>query len=258
MIKKYSLIFIVFYLVTGCSDPNQPYIDSIREKVQSDAMGFDLNYQSIEFNWVDTLKINDKINRLETAYSEKLKEILDLEYHVYDNHERDYIFSKKYISEQRLLELRNWEDNMRGMPFNEYDNYTEFAFSNRNQSEWLQNYTSTVEKTDKLINKYESLNDGNLELIRNAVFYYERIDSFHNNRNVSDLWGLVRSQIYTLESLSKEINSWSEKNPNEVIHYVAENKFQINNPMFNNAEQQITDKFYFNKNFEIIKREGSL
>ncbi|MDY0144252.1 MAG: hypothetical protein RBR97_20405 [Bacteroidales bacterium] len=243
-------------LTFGCSNPNSECIDKIKQQVKENAMGIEMNYRNIEFQWVDTLHVNEKLASLNEQFDERLKNILDIEFYVKDNFETGKLFKMEYLTKDRFTELRNWEKHNRGIPFNkEYNDYYKFAFDNRNASAWLYEFCNQIEETDSLLNNYDNFEDGNLDLIQNALWYYKRIDDYHSNKNSHDIWDNVGSEIKDLKKIKIMIDSLSELEPNKVIHYKALNTYKINNPLLNGAEQEIKKYFIFNSNFEIIEEE---
>ena len=258
---KTLLLILVGVIFFGCNNPNQEsinqeYIDKVKDRIKEDAMGLELNYSNIEFHWIDTLHVSDKLDSLHSVKSEGLSPILEIHYDVRDL-EPGNIFSKSYLSSDKLLKIRNWEKNNRGIPFQDYPNYYEFAFANTERSEWLKDLTSKIKETDQILSNYENIEEGNLDLIENVLWYYKRIDDYYSNHNPSELWSLIQNHLPELRKLEVKIDSLSQLNPNQIIHYKAVNTFTITNPLFGNARQEITDYFYFNDELEIISRESS-
>ena len=56
IMKKLILLLMLSATLMSCSEPN-PYLDKIKEKVKQDAMGIEMNYNSISFKWTDTLTV---------------------------------------------------------------------------------------------------------------------------------------------------------------------------------------------------------
>ena len=46
--------------IAACESPTKRYEDKIAQLVKNDAMGFEVNYKSLEFEWIDTLTIESK------------------------------------------------------------------------------------------------------------------------------------------------------------------------------------------------------
>ena len=55
-------------LTFGCSNPNSECIDKIKQQVKENAMGIEMNYRNIEFQWVDTLHVNEKLASLNEQF----------------------------------------------------------------------------------------------------------------------------------------------------------------------------------------------
>lgn len=243
-------------LTLGCSNPNKEYIDKIKQQVKEDALGVELNYKSQEFRWTDTLFVKEKLSEINQDFKERVNAILDLEYFTRDNYDRGNIFSKKYLTKDRVEQLRNWEKNNRGIPFNrEYNDYYQFAFANRELSAWVSELCSQIEETDSLLNVYEYLEEGNLSLIENVLWYYNRMDVYHSNNNPNKIWSTVSTELGQLKENKAVIDSLSGVNPNQVIYYKALNTYKINNPMLNSAEQELKKYFLFDDKFNITGKE---
>lgn len=253
-------------LTFGCTNPNSEFIDKVKKQVKDDAMGVEMNYENIEFQWTDTLYVKEQLATLKGQFDERLKTITDIEFYVKDNFEKGKIFTKEYLSKERFTELRNWELKV-GHP-NQYSyggqatwvkdgykDYYEFAFANREASPWISELCNQIEETDSLLNNYENLQEGNLSLLQNALWFYKRIDNFESNKNPSDLWDKVDNELSALKELKSKTDSLSNLDPNKVIHYKALNTYKINNPILNGAEQELKKYFIFNPELEIIGKE---
>lgn len=250
------LILVLFALFTSCSNPDKIYIDKIEDHVREGALGMDMNYKSISFEWVDTLFVKDEISELEDVVSKGMDLLLNFEYFVKDNFEPGNIFSLSYITKDRLIELRNWEKNNRGIPFNEdYNDYYEFAFANRTASGWISELCDQIEKTDSLLNVYDKIENGDISLLKNVLWYYERIDNYESNNIPDRIWSTIAQHIDNLSKGQAELERLQSQNPQSVVHYKALNKYTINNPLFGGAEVQLARHFYFDKDFNIIHAE---
>ena len=56
--KKLLLILLPLTLLFGCSNPNAEYLSKIKQNLKENANGVELNYENIEFKWVDTLFVS--------------------------------------------------------------------------------------------------------------------------------------------------------------------------------------------------------
>ena len=248
-----------------CTNPNKEYIDKVKQQVKEDALGVEMNYRNIEFKWIDTLLVKEEIALMNSEYENRLKEILNIEHYVKDNFEKGNIFSKSYLTKERFTELRNWELNV-GHP-NEYfglqsswvkdgyKDYYEFAFANRNASAWISELCNQVEETDNLLNDYESLEEGNIALIENALWFYNRIDNYQSNKNPDEIWKIVSEEINQLKIINSNIDSLNSFSPDKVVYFKALNTYKINNPILNGAEQELKKYFLFDTNSNIIGTE---
>lgn len=255
--KKINIIALgLIGLLIGCSNPNQEYIEKIKQQVKEDAMGVEMNYENITFLWTDTLFVKEKLEKLQATYKERVNTILDIEFYVQDNFEKGKIFSGQYLTKKRVEELRNWEKNNRGIPFNkEYNDYYKFAFANRNASKWISELCNQIEETDSLLNEFENIEEGNLQLINNVLWYYNRIDNYNSNHKPNAIWEKVSIELGELKELKVEIDSLSILNPDKVIYYKSLNTYKINNPILNGAEQELKKYFLFDDQFNIIGKE---
>ena len=152
----------------------------------------------------------------------------------------------------KVNKLRNWERNRRKKTFSSGD-YYEFAFKNREGSSWLSELCKQIEETDRLLLVYDEINDDNLDLLQNSLWYYEHIDNYFSNGEPSELWEKVLNELIELRQLNSDLDSLSNLEPNRIIHYKALNIYKINNPMLNGAEQEVKNTFLFNSELDIVK-----
>lgn len=219
--KKINLIALLFAgLAISCSNPNKEYIEKIKLKVKEDVMGVEMHYKNINFQWTDTLFVKERLSEIKQNYNDRLNTVLDLEYYAKDNFEKGKVFSKSYLTKNRVEQLRNWEKNNRGIPFNkEYKDYYKFAFTNRDASEWISELCAQIEETDSLLNNYESIKEGNLKLLENVLWYYIRINDYYSNHNPDEIWTKVSAEFAQLREMEVKIDSLSTLNPEQVIYY---------------------------------------
>lgn len=194
---KYSRLILILLIGTiySCSSSNKEYIDIIKQQLKDDSQGLELNYKNLEFKWVDTLKVHEKLLDYEQDFKNGINEILAIDYYVKDNFKEGKLFSKVYLTYDRLNELRNWERNRRNESSMEsakvindesiykFQDYYEYAFENRTASSWLIRLCAQIERTDSLLKNYNELEEGNIDLMKTALWYYNRIDDFHSNHN---------------------------------------------------------------------------
>jgi hypothetical protein len=247
IMKKLIYIFLTVFIV-GCSgDLNQVHIDKIKQQVKESAMGIDLNYKNVNFKWVDTLTVKKQSTLLISSYDIGVSTILTSPY-----------FSKDKLTKKEFISLRNWENGIRNSPFisgdKKYKNYEEFIFSNREMSSFIADLCNQIEISDKLIKNWDSLEDGNLELIKNSNWYYKRQASY--NGTSEDFFNSITTIVKALEEVQTEIDSLSDLNPNDIIEVKASNNYKINNPLLNGAEQELTKYFIFDKDYNIIRTES--
>lgn len=265
MKKLYFFLISIISINVGCSRSDSVFIESINNYVNENALGLDLKYKSIDFKLIDTVFVKDSLKTLKKEYSENIKPLLGFKFYIKDDFKDGYIYTKDYITEKRFSELRNWELNIGHPSYNEYSgqaiwvadgfkDYYEFAFSNRNASEFISSLCTQVEKTDSLLKVFDKVKNGDLELINNVNWYYKRIDKFESSEDPdkNGVFAKVDEVVAYLKNVKLSIDSLSKLNPENIIQYKAINTYQINNPLFNGAEQKITRQFNFNPEFKVI------
>ena len=247
LIMKNILFLLVIATAISCSSDGE-FTEKIKQKVKTDALGVEMNYQSISFQWIDTLTVNKQLTKGLAAYEEMLNPLLD-----YSS------FSEEVLNKEKLIELRNWENEQRNTPFmfsgKKYKNYEEFAFANRDASTFISDLCYQIEITDKILNEWDNLEKGNLDLIRNAIWYYERQDKYYNT-NSKPIWKSAITLIDELEKLQAENDRLSKMDANEIMEYKALNNYKINNPLLNGVEVEVSKFFIFDKELNIIRTES--
>ena len=245
--KKLIYLTLTILIVACSSDINQVHIDKIKQKVKKDAMGIDLNYKNVTFEWIDTLTVKKQISFLNTSYDEGINSIL-----------KSSFFSQDVLTKENLITLRNWENGMRDTPFKydgkKYKNYEGFALNNRDLSPFITDLCNQIEISDKLLENWSNLEEGNLKLIKNANWYYKRKANY--NGTSIDFYNSINNLVELLEELKIKIVPISEMNPNDIIESKALNNYTINNPIMNGIEVDINKYFIFDKDYNIIRSES--
>jgi len=245
--KKLIYLTLTILIVACSSDINQVHIDKIKQKVKKDAMGIDLNYKNVTFDWIDTLTVKKQISFLNTSYDEGINSIL-----------KSSFFSQDVLTKEKLITLRNWENGMRDTPFKydgkKYKNYEGFALNNRDLSPFITDLCNQIEISDKLLENWSNLEEGNLKLIKNANWYYKRKANY--NGTSIDFYNSINNLVELLEELKIKIVPISETNPNDIIESKALNNYTINNPIMNGIEVDINKYFIFDKDYNIIRSES--
>lgn len=78
--KKLKLIALGFLaLIISCSNPNKEFVEKIKLQVKEDALGVEMHYKSINFQWTDTLFVKEKLSGIKRNFDERLNTILGLE-----------------------------------------------------------------------------------------------------------------------------------------------------------------------------------
>jgi hypothetical protein len=266
--KKINLITLILLGgLLSCSSPNDPFIEKIKQQVKEDALGVEMNYKNIEFKWVDTLFVSEKLNPLRADFNTRIQKITDIEYFVKDNFKKGKVFSKSYLTKDRFLELRNWEVKV-GHPNKNpygggqaiwikdgYKDYYEYAFANRTASKWITELCEQIERTDALAKNYDSIEEGDLQLMDNVLWFYTRIDNYESSKNPDQLWTAVGNEIAQLKQIKGQIDSLSTLDPNKIIFYKTLNTYKINNPLLNGVEQEMRKYFLFDESLNIIGKE---
>ena len=244
--KKLIYLFLALLIVSCSSDSNQVHIDKVKQQVKKSAMGVEMNYKNITFKWVDTLTVKKQLTIFNTEYEKGISVIINSPY-----------FSKDVLTKKELISLRSWENGIRDTPFKydgkKYKNYEGFAFANRDMSSFIADLCNQFEISDKLIKNWDNLGEGNLELIKNANWYYQRKANY--NGTSEDFFTSITTLVEALEELQTEIGSLSDLNPNDIIEVKALNNYKINNPLLNGAEVDITKYFIFDKDYNVIRTE---
>tara|TARA_B110000261_G_C13019165_1_gene331375 strand:+ start:125 stop:871 length:747 start_codon:yes stop_codon:yes gene_type:complete len=245
--KKLIYLTLTILIVACSSDINQVHIDKIKQKVKKDAMGIDLNYKNVTFEWIDTLTVKKQLSFLNTSYDEGINSIL-----------KSSFFSQDVLTKEKLITLRNWENGMRDTPFKydgkKYKNYEGFALNNRDLSPFITDLCNQIEISDKLLENWSNLEEGNLKLIKNANWYYKRKANY--NGTSIDFYNSINNLVELLEELKIKIVPISEMNPNDIIESKALNNYTINNPIMNGIEVDINKYFIFDKDYNIIRSES--
>ncbi len=257
--KKTKILLIgLLALIFGCSNPNSEFIDKVKQYVKEDAMGIELNYKNLEFKWIDTLYVKDELATLNENFNERLKTIKDIEFYFKDNFEKGRIFTKSYLTKDRLVEIRNFQNKVRDYLYkdNEYKSYYDWLFDKDNcDSEWCNTLRNEIEYMDSLIKNYKDFNDNDLNFLKSICWHYKYIDSYYSKKNPDAIWDKVDNEISDLKELKAKIDSLSDLDPDNVIHYKALNIYKVNNPMLNGVEQEIKRYFIFNSEHDIIGKK---
>jgi len=265
--KKSILISLVLIgALFSCSNPNKVYIEKIKQQVKNDANGFEVNYENVSFKWVDTLYVSQKIANLKKDYSNTLNQILNYQSFVNDIDGSGKIFSKSYLTKNRLRQIRNWEIKV-GHP-NKYSwgekaswvkegykDYYKYACANKGTNQWFSELCRHVKTEDSLIREYNNIKEGNLTLIKNNLWFYKRIDHYYHSSNPNPVWNEISDKVESLEKINSTIDSLKTFKPNHVIYYKALNVFKANNPFFNGQRQELKKYFFFDSDYNIIKEE---
>jgi hypothetical protein len=251
--KKIQLLSLSFIILSSCSNQNDSYIDAIKENVKRNASGVELNYQSIEFKWIDTLTVGERTNQIEGIKKGFNNDFLAIEAIVSDF---DYgkLFSLEYLTKEKLIELREWE-RIKRKEFNPKQDYYQFAEDNKDKSEWLQKLLIQLKQTDSLITNYDQISEGNSTLIKNALNYYKRIDQYYGDENNSKLWSQVELRLDSIQKMDVEIQRLTALEDSDIIHLKAFNKYSIINPLLNNAKVEIQKYYFFDKKGLLIGSE---
>jgi hypothetical protein len=238
----WSLLFFAI-ITTTCTQYKkeaaliEEYIETIEEGNR-----IDLNYKSVALSYVDTLTIGKRkaelVNSIQEIKDHFLSHNKPVVSHLIDI-EGD-IFTKSFLTKEKLQELREWERQARKRNDPNYDYYA-FLFTEDCYSAWCEELRNQLTKTDEYVENYDSIQDGDLDFINHIAWYYKRIDQFGSNGATDPAWEerimLIDSGLALEEHLSKFTDDDSQ-----VIHYVLENTYTILNPALN-TKQELTEKF---------------
>lgn len=266
-IMAFVLSGITCGITLSCSNPDNQYLEKIKQQVKEDALGVNLDYKNIDFQWIDTLLVSEQLEPLKQNYKDRVHVLLNLEHYIKDNFKKGMVFSKSYLTKNRFLELRNWELKVGHPNTNPYSgstaswvkdgykDYYQFAFANRNASEFIAELCDQIELTDELINSYDFIKDGDLGLMNNVLWFYTRIDHYESSKSPDPLWTKVSDELSELKIINYQIDSLSKLDPSKVVYYKAANTYKINNPLLNGVEQEIKKYFLFDENLNIVGKE---
>jgi hypothetical protein len=177
---------------------------------------------------------------------------------VKDNFEKGKIFSKNYLTKERLTEIRNFQNDVRESmyPSDGYKNYYDWLLEEKNcDSEWCKRLRKEIIFLDSVIQNFENFYHSDLNFLKAICWHYKYIDSYYSNKNPDPIWEKIEAEIIDLSIVKSSLDSLAILEPEKVIYYKALNTYKINNPIFNGAEQEIKRYFFFNSNKEIIGRE---
>ena len=76
---KKVLILLMIGIIVSCSNDSK-YIEIVKQKVKDDALGIDMNYKNISFQWMDTLTVGGKLKTGLDLYDEMLNKLLSSSY----------------------------------------------------------------------------------------------------------------------------------------------------------------------------------
>jgi hypothetical protein len=242
-------------IVCSCSSPYKEFEGLIQQKLKSEFNGMEINYESVLFEWVDTVKNQDTIDSIKLVHDGVLNPILDLEYEILSEFGKGKIYTKEFLTKEKLTTLRNWEKNQRSRNFKDdkYKDYYEYVFGNRDLSEWTRRLCTQIEKTDSLLLKYEEIEDGNLDFIECINWYGNRIDDYWSNGKPMKGWKLVQKGIDGMREMESAMDSLSNIGVDKIAYYVAKNKYEITNPLFNNTKQELERRFKFDDKLNLMK-----
>lgn len=259
MRQKINIFISFLILFYGCSNPNSEFIAKIKQQVKKDANGVELNYKNIKFEWTDTLYLKQQLQTLNEEFINRLKTITNFEYYIPDNFEKGMIFTKDYLTKDRLIELRNFQNKVREYmyPKSDYETYYEWLFTDDNcESEWCNTLRNEIFYIDSIINNYNDLEESDLDFLKSICWHYKFIDSYYSDKSPDVIWDKISTEISELKEINEVIDSLSNIDPHMIINYKALNTYKINNPILNGAEQELTKYFIFNSQFEIIGKEN--
>ena len=231
-----TVITVFFILCVSCSS-NKQYTEKISAKLKADAMGLDLNYKSLEFKFTDTLTVKEQIKNHQDTLSAMCNEINAAE-----------LLAPDYLTKEKLIKLRNQEQELRS-DNNYYDKY---VFTDEYNSEWIIELRTQLNRTDSLISIFDALGDCNTGLWKNVIWYNIRRANYYENDYI-DYWNYMLDKVKEADSYNNKLDSLNNLSPDNVIHYKAFNRYQINNPFVNNTLQEIEAYIYFDENLNIIE-----
>ncbi|MBK8519019.1 MAG: hypothetical protein IPL55_22860 [Saprospiraceae bacterium] len=155
------------------------------------------------------------------------------------------------------METRNKEEIDRYTSILKHKDYYKFIFSGECVSDWCRELKSKLISIDKFIEKDTIIQTEKLEFYLTLLWFY-KINIKAEGRVFDELkrnYTFVENGLKGLIPTNDRIIELKLLPENDIIHYKFYNKFQINNPIFNNAEQTLEQYFYFDKDLNLFKRE---
>lgn len=209
--------------MVSCSSPTALYENKIEQIILSESLGADVSYKSLEFEWIDTLTHAKKLKReiAELVRSEK-----DYEEILSKNLKENIDDMELYLLERMKLSKSNTEN---------------FEYWNNSISEYRK-LLETKSKNDSINVAYQ------IRKSKNNFYGFSKYGTDKFNQE------LYQNEVLFLEwskSLMK-IDSLKEVNPPKgVVHYLARNKYAINNPSSSTELKEIERFFYFDSTLNI-------
>ena len=236
---KFTLLLLIFTLVS--CNPNKEFIEKISSRLSDDALGVDLHYKSLEFEFIDTLYIGE----LQTEAQDDLSAI---------KHDLGSVptLSEVSLTLDLLKKLRNQELELRGN-----NSYYDFLFSDDCYSDWCETLRNQINQTDKLIEEFPTMTD-ELPYWNNIVWYHIRREQFYGNSDKVEFWNSVQDAIDEATLLQTKVDSLAAFPENTVVNYTAHNRYEIVNPLLNNVKQTLDEYFIFSKDMELVGRFDEL
>lgn len=257
---RYLKFSILALIAISCTNPNEQFTSQIKEKLKKDANGIELNYKSISFNWVDTITNYDSVTSLITVQNVLKQQVL--EKNIQKILGKEFIFSKEYVTVEKLKQWRNfeveWGHPNKSLILNSeaswvkdgYKDYVEFALDNRDLSPFISELCTNINRIDSLITNYDDIDGFCPTLIKTSLWSLWREYTFmgYSKRDeLKEIYMETEKIMKEINSLSKSIDELNQLGDEFVHFYIGENKYKINNPFINNAEQELTKKFKFDK-----------
>lgn len=232
--STYFLCGIILFLVS-CNS-NKEYLEKIKEKINSDAMGFDLKYRSIDFQFRDTIYIKDikdslllVINRTLAPLQRDSDFIIDL-----DTPVRLKKIKEKIINKEKILDKFY---SLEGKSYHQMDIVVK---------ELLVTIDSICANFSIKSNQYF--------ILKTVIKYRENQATRLKLYDIASSYNKLKEEIDKAEINNKTIDSLSAFSEIKPAYYKAYNKYTINNPLFGGTKQTLESVFVFDESKNLIER----
>lgn len=225
---KSLLLFALVLIVSSCSNPNEEFINKLKQEKIDNALGIDLKYKVVKFEMLDTLFNQEVADSLKIFLTDNLKSIKQID-----------------LNKNEFIKYRNQEQNLR----DDENYYDDVVFNDNNDSKWLRELKAILIRTDKLLSDFENINI--LEKFELYSWYNRRYWQFNMNSQYEESFNVLYEKALNLKELEKEISEL-QKDPIKIVHYKTRVNYTQVNPLLGGAKQNLTEIKYFDGNKNLL------